>query len=193
MLNGEIFEKDRHMQSKIVESVSDTDIVAIINSLGSAISEATFTLILATGTLLAMISLRNGHVAERARNNVAESISLAMAKNDDVGVSDFLSIKRQRLESIKSQNVLFIDRYKNTSRAFMWTAIGFTLCPITYCLFKLSQKAAGPLQTICGIMGCVEIILIGVGLWKMRREFSAGPITLEENNKILEKLFYDDK
>src|ERR1043165_4217599 len=79
-----------------------------------------FPILIANATLLALTSLRNQHVSERARANVLEAIhNLPTAKLPP-------SLVEKRLHDLKHQNEQFIHRYGITRWSFL--CLVFTLC-----------------------------------------------------------------
>jgi hypothetical protein len=146
----------------------------------------TINLLLGNGTLLLMVNQRNMHLSERARGNVQEVIS-HFTKQDraprDEAWNDghwTKAIWDKRLDCLRKQNSIFIDRYYRTSWAFrfLWIAM---------LLYAVSVIPFGP--SLAGLAG--SLILIGmivgfIGGSIMLFEFLRGPKTLMMNNEILD-------
>lgn len=93
---------------------------------------ATTPLVIVTGTLLALISLRAGHLAERIRQNVKEAL-----KNNVVD---------SRFASLKKQNRIFTRRYKWTCGAFILFALALVSISIAGLLVFMEQPGSPDLM-----------------------------------------------
>lgn len=137
--------------------------------------EATTPLLIATGTLLAMISLRNSDIATRARNNVDEAL-YKVCKLDEGKKRD------NRLQNIRAQNQSFLRRYRMMSWAFSCLAVSICLFAVANVLLK--KEGAAWLSGIVGLAACA---LLGIGLCMTVVEFIWGPGTLKRNGKSLDE------
>ena len=152
-----------------------------LQGLAALLHETMTPILLGTGGLLALISLRNGHLSDRSRGTAEEILyrlhTLAIAS------------KPARLADLKEQNALFTKRYERSGHAFVFTIIAFGLfmfaCTVGY---KPAHIARSQIAGFCGL---VAIALFATGLWYLINEFRFGILTLRINNKILNNLNLD--
>lgn len=132
------------------------------------IHEALPSIIIAIGTLLAMISLRNSDIATRARNNVEE----ALYKKPNRGVPYF----GRRLAILRMQNRRLIRRYRLLSYSFI-------LLMLSMVMFVASAATRG--EELGVLLALNAGLFLFAGLVITTCEFIIGPSTLEMNNEIL--------
>ncbi len=125
-------------------------------------------IIIAIGTLLAMISLRNSDIATRARNNVAE----ALYKEPNRGVA----YAERRLVSLRQQNRKLIRRYRLLSYSFV-------LMMLSMVLFVASAATGGDELSVFLAVNAGAFLFAGLVITTC--EFIIGPSTLEMNNEAL--------
>ena len=135
------------------------------------IHEALPSIIIAIGTLLAMISLRNSDIATRARNNVDE----ALYKEPSRGAAYF----ERRLAILRKQNRKLIRRYRLLSYSFI-------LLMLSMVLFVASAATRG--EELGVLLALNAGLFLFAGLVIATCEFIIGPSTLEMNNEILVSL-----
>jgi len=153
---------------------------------------ATTSILIANGALLAMISVRNAHLSDRARANVREAlVDLdSLSRRNEESSSAFSARRRQllkeRLNSLKRQNERFIQRYKMTSVAF----VAFSTAIILFAMTNLFSAQHAPVSAhrYAGLCGLMALIASAFGIALMMFEFITGPTTLRMNNEMLDQI-----
>lgn len=146
----------------------------VLDSLGASLrGEVVTPLIIAIGTLLAMISLRNSDIATRSRANVDE----ALYKLSKVTAGRHCD---ERLKCIREQNVEFGHRYLRLSRAFNFAA--FAIFPLALALLMIAYK---PWARVAGALVLASLLSLLAALILMWLEMRSGPTTLQENDRSL--------
>jgi hypothetical protein len=170
-----------------------------LSAFGFALTGNMTAILLASGALLAMISLRNGHLSERARDNVTEcryelyrferEIQNELEKDleDRLEFEEVAEQLRVRRASLEQQIDKFVHRYKSTSSAFIFLAIALACFAVTGTLSRRDvldgqfQPAVQP--ELGGALGLVGSLFSLFSLYIMCREFLIGPETLRDNSK----------
>lgn len=149
------------------------EVRAIVGMIGGG----TIPLIVAAVTMLAMISLRNGHLAERARGNVDE----ALYKLPTSELSS--ALRARRFEQLKAQGAMFEKRYRRGSTAFLIMSLALVAL-----VAAATANAAGRSLAIvdCApLLGSVGAALFAWSLTLVLIEVHDGTRTLELNGAIL--------
>jgi hypothetical protein len=164
----------------VLTTVGDRSMIELIlTTIGQLTSKNSTALLVFTVALLALISLRNGHIAERARQNVRESLY-------DLWGNPTLCDrqKRKRQKSLLDQNKRFISRYWNSSKAFLSLAAAlFSVLIAT--VVGSADNTHSKRQIAAGVFGLLYFACLVIGLAHLVEEFRAGRKTLEMNDEAM--------
>ena len=158
--------------------------ILLVEGLVQVLHASVSAILLANGGLLALTSLRNGHLSDRARGNVDEA--LYKLPNTTILTQPH---KVARINVLINQNKAFMFRYRITSLAFVFAILSFLFFgpPAT-----IGYNARHPAVVyICGISGIAAISFFGIALLLLIVEFLQGNRTLKNNNKVLSDIILD--
>lgn len=127
-------------------------------------------LVITTGTMLAMISLRNSDVASRSRANAEE----LLYRLD--GIADTGRRERRR-QSLVRQNAALARRYLRLSVAFLALSTALVLL----CLMSGFEGSGRP-STAYAVTALTTVALFMIGLALAASEFMVGHLTLYLND-----------
>ena len=135
-------------------SLALTNLIEAFRVLAALINADTTPILIATGAILTLISLRNAHLSERARGCINERLySLPSCKHL------LPQSKQDRDASLKDKSKLFRDRYEKTSRAFIYATLSFVLFALSSLLTGRVPPHENPLpkdfRIPAGIIGVV--------------------------------------
>ncbi len=130
-------------------------------------------IVLACGTMLGMVSLRNTDIASRYRANVAEYHSLIRSSNGNSALAD-------RLASLVRQNRVFFWRYVALSFCFivLSASMSFVVVQLLFPAWHLIRISIGCF--IVAILGISVEMLIGVLTLRFTGSSMAGNESREE-------------
>lgn len=140
-------------------------------------------LIIGIGTLLAMVSLRNGHLSDRSRACVDElnyklRPFLEPPLAADGSKPSVPTWAVQRRVTLEEQVRLFNGRYQQTSKAF----VRLTAAIVAFAAAAFAVMVAPPVWGVLIIV--VGMACLAWGMWTMVPEFLKGTKTLTMNAKV---------
>jgi pheromone shutdown protein TraB len=156
--------------------------MTVLSTIAKLVHDTAFSILIANAAVLALTSIRNAHVSDRARANVDEAFHKLHKSALSVEQSN------KRVAELREQNVHFLDRYRITSNAFIFLTLALILFVGEA---ALSAEKNGPIlgdigMAAAGLLAAAAIVCLILGLVGLLREFWRGSTTLISNNSALD-------
>lgn len=154
------------------------------------VTAGNYPVLISTITLIASLSMRNAHLSDRSRSVVDEMLYKLKDAEPELKVS--------RFNSLRKQNVKFIERYIRTCRAIASAVLAvFSFAVTMACVtaFEKTASTAVPSTPSDFFYYYVAILFALLGLFAFTlsllatlNEFRSGPVTLKWNDQVFQEV-----